>query len=146
MKHLIHLFLKIFKLSFFIFFLFLIISLITGKIFLNDEPHVKEFEEIKLEDVLRIKSIIEKISFQLHSKGENEIEISERDINLLIGQFGKNITEFPKDSFLKVNLDEANTQIKLTIPTSTINNQINNSFKKNQNSIIRTIITTYQNI
>ena len=64
MKHLIHLFLKIFKLSFFIFFLFLIISLITGKIFLNDEPHVKEFEEIKLEDVLRIKSIIEKISFQ----------------------------------------------------------------------------------
>lgn len=146
MKHLIHLFLKIFKLSFFIFFLFLIISLITGKIFLNDEPHVKEFEEIKLEDVLRIKSIIEKISFQLHNKGENEIEISERDINLLIGQFGKNITEFPKDSFLKVNLDEENTQIKLTIPTSTINNQINNSFKKNQNSIIQTIITTYQNM
>ena len=37
-------------------------------------------------------------------------------------------------------------KIKLTIPTSTINNQINNSFKKNQNSIIQTIITTYQNM
>ena len=48
----------------------------------------------------------------MYNKGENEIEISERDINLLIGQFGKNITEFPKDSFLKVNLDEENTQNK----------------------------------
>ena len=37
-------------------------------------------------------------------KSEKKIEISERDINILIGKFGKNFIDHPKNSFAKVNL------------------------------------------
>ena len=95
---------KIFQYTVIVFSLFLITFFLSERLFLDESPYINQFEEIELSDILRIKSIIEKVSFKIHDKSEKKIEISERDINILIGKFGKNFIDYPKNSFARVNL------------------------------------------
>tara|TARA_B100002019_G_scaffold37436_1_gene31340 strand:- start:682 stop:2043 length:1362 start_codon:yes stop_codon:yes gene_type:complete len=137
---------KIFQYTVIVFSLFLITFLLSERLFLDESPYINQFEEIELSDILRIKSIIEKVSFKIHDKSEKKIEITERDINILIGKFGKNFIDYPKNSFAKVNLKKENPEIALSIPTQEINNFLNNNFKAYQNIISQKLISFFQNM
>ena len=135
---------KIFKYTVIIFSFFLITWFLSEKLFLDESPYINKYEEIELSDILRIKSIIEKLSFKLHDKSEKKIGISERDINILIGKFGKNFLDHPKNSFAKVNLKKENPEIALSIPMREINNYLDNNFKTNQSISFQKLISFLQ--
>lgn len=137
---------KVFKYAAIVFSFFLITWLLSERLFLDERPYINEYEEIELSDILRIKSIIEKLSFKFHDKSEKKIEISERDVNILIGKFGKNFIDHPKNSFAKVNLKKENPEIALSIPMQEINNYLNNNFKTKQSITLQKLISFFQSM
>ena len=77
---------------------------------------------------------------------KKKIEISERDVNILIGKFGNNFIDHPKNSFAKVNLKKENPEIALSIPMQEINNYLNNNFKTNQSISLQKLISFFQSM
>ena len=137
---------KIFKYAAIVFSFFLITLFLSERLFLDERPYINKYEEIELSDILRIKSIIEKLSFKFHDRSEKKIEISERDVNILIGKFGNNFIDHPKNSFAKVNLKKENPEIALSIPMQEINNYLNNNFKTNQSITLQKLISFFQSM
>ncbi len=71
-----------------------------------DEAVVTQFEKASLEDLKRVKQIAIQVSEQgsLQDNQARTIELSDRDINLAIAQFGPRQVDIPKDTFAKVQL------------------------------------------
>ena len=63
---------KIFKYAAIVFSFFLITLFLSERLFLDERPYINKYEEIELSDILRIKSIIEKLSFKFHDRSEKK--------------------------------------------------------------------------
>ncbi|MEE3240196.1 MAG: hypothetical protein VX231_04415 [Pseudomonadota bacterium] len=84
---------------------------------LDTEPKLSSFESITLNDIKRVKDIAQQLTGNMQKESsEQQIILSERDINLAIGHFGPSFFEIPDSVYAKINLSSLRQNLQLTMP------------------------------
>ncbi len=94
--------------------------LVAGYLFLRTslldaDPELTTFEKASLADIQRIKQLAIEVNRQGES-GIQQLELSDRDVNLAIAQFGPAMLKLPKDSFARVDFDGDVARVSATVP------------------------------
>ena len=84
---------------------------------LDAEPKLSSFESITLSDIKRVKVIAQQVTGNMQKESsEQQITLSERDLNLAIGHFGRSFVEIPDSVYAKINLSNTRQSLQLTLP------------------------------
>lgn len=77
------------------------------------------FESINLDDIKRVKIIAQQVTGNMEKESSQQnITLSERDLNLAISHFGRSVVNIPDAAFSKINLSQTHQSLQLTLPTN----------------------------
>ena len=84
----------------------LILSVVTVVyITVDTNGELTSFESITLNDIKRVKMIAQQVTGNMEKESsEQQITLSERDLNLAISHFGPSVGNIPDSAFAKINL------------------------------------------
>lgn len=101
--------------------IYIVFRFALGQAF-TEQPWVESFEKASIEDLKRVKKIVIDVSQQSSHQGNapKTIELSERDINLAIAQFGPHQIDIPDNTFARVQLDDNQGKVELSSSVETL--------------------------
>ena len=96
----------------------LILSVVTVVyITVDTNGELTSFESITLNDIKRVKMIAQQVTGNMEKESsEQQITLSERDLNLAISHFGPSVVNIPDSAFAKINLSNTQQSLQLTLP------------------------------
>jgi len=83
----------------------------------DNNGDLTSFESITLNDIKRVKVIAQQVTGNMEKESsDQQITLSERDLNLAISHFGPSLINIPNSAFAKINLSRKKQSLQLTLP------------------------------